>query len=148
MNEIVTSDDILGKEAVGPNGSILGTVIKLHVNSKNKNIVGITIDMGFLKPDLFMGIDYIREFGIDAVLLNTTPSEKFKGLKVLTAEGGEVGVVKSVITGRKHIKELIVSSKGRLLSKKELRIHASHIARIGGSIVLKKGQDITRDVPK
>ena len=46
--EITTSDDILGKEAIDPDGTILGIVTKLHIGKDDKKVTGITIDMGFM----------------------------------------------------------------------------------------------------
>ena len=73
MEDILTSDDILGKQALDPDGGILGTVIKLHISNKTKQMTGITIDLGFMRPDLYVGINYVKHFGIDAILLNKVP---------------------------------------------------------------------------
>ena len=94
---IITSDDILGKEAIDPDGSSLGVITKVHIDKKSNKVVGITIDMGFIKPDLFIGISYVKHFGIDAVFLKKVPAHKFHGLNVLS-EGGELlGKVKKIV---------------------------------------------------
>lgn len=145
MSDIITSDDVLGKEAVAPNGAILGTVVKLHISNKTKQIVGLTIDMGFMKPDLFVGIEFVKHFGIDAVLLSRLPTDTLKGLSVLTPEGKEIGIVKKVELVRTQIKEIIVSSKEGVFSRSYAHISASHIDKIGGSIILKKGYKLRKD---
>ena len=145
MKDIITSDDILGKLALDSEGSLLGIVEKVHISNKKKEIVGITIDMGFMKPDLFIGINNIRHFGIDAVLLNKVPADKFKGLRVLTQEGEQVGHVKEVILTRKNVKEIVVVDKDLPFAKKKGRISASDIDKIGASIILKKGYKIKED---
>ena len=137
MLENITSDDILGKEAVDPDGTVLGTVVKLHVSNKTKQVIGITVDMGFLKPDLFIGIDYVKYFGVDAVLLNTVPTMKIKGMKVMLSNGKEIGTVKEVKLFRKRVKEIIVTTHKSLMSHKHITISAKQIYKIGGSVVLK-----------
>jgi len=133
--KIITSDDILGKEAVDPEGSILGVITKVHIDKNNMKVTGITIDMGLLKPDLFVGSKYIKYFGIDAVLLNKIPHDKFKGLKVLT-EGGElIGKVKSIVTDKKRIKEFVIASKK--IWDGPYAINYGDIKEIGDRIILK-----------
>lgn len=136
MNEL-TSDDILGKQAVDPDGTILGTVVKLHISNHDRQITGITIDTGFMKPDLYVGITHVRRFGVDAVLLNTPPMDKLKGLRVLTAEGKEVGVVKEVQKHRKNVKHIMVQPKG--FNKQAFDVSSNQIKSMGGSIILKPG---------
>jgi sporulation protein YlmC with PRC-barrel domain len=135
--KIITSDDILGKEAVDPEGSILGVITKVHIDKKTLKVIGITIDMGLLKPDLFVGSRYIKFFGIDAVLLKKVPHDKYKGLKVLT-EGGEViGRVKNiVVSDRKKIKEFVISTKR--IWDKHYKITYKDIKEIGDHIILKE----------
>jgi len=140
MQEITTSDDILGKEAVDPDGTILGVVTKIHIGKDDKKVVGITIDMGFTKPDLYIGVDYIKQFGVDAILLSKVPSEKFKGLKVVTSEGKPVGKIKSVILGRTNVKEFVVSSN-KVFGKNKT-ISLKQIKQIGDRIILKEGVGI------
>jgi sporulation protein YlmC with PRC-barrel domain len=145
MKDVITGDDILGKEALDSDGSILGIVEKLHISNKKKEIVGITVDMGFMKPDLFIGINNIRHFGIDAVLLNKVPVHKFKGLLVLGPEGEEIGRVKEVALRGKKIKEIILSGKKKPFEKGKRYISASDIDKIGASVILKKGYKIKEE---
>lgn len=134
--EITTSDDILGKDAVDPDGTILGVVTKIHIGKEDKKVTGITIDMGFTKPDLYVGADYIKQFGVDAILLNKVPADKFKGLKVMTAEGKQIGKVKDVVIGKTNVKEFIVSSN-RMFGK-DMTISLKDIKEIGDKIILKE----------
>ncbi|MFH1589489.1 MAG: PRC-barrel domain-containing protein [archaeon] len=144
MTDIITTDDILGKEAVDPTGQVLGTVVKLHVNKLTKEIVGLTIDLGFMKPDLFVGTEFIKQFGVDAILLSRVPTDKLKGLDVLTFEGQEIGTVNKVILFRTNIKEIIVTSKEGFFTKEHIHIAANQIDKIGGSIILKKGYKLKK----
>ncbi len=137
--EIITSDDILGKEAVDPEGQILGIVMKLHIDKYSKIMVGITIDQGFMKPDLFIGMKYVKNFGIDTVFLNKVPAEKFKGLEVITSSGHLIGTVRKVNLKRNRIDEIVVAKTGISIKDYVLLIPASEIKEIGESVVLKKG---------
>lgn len=130
---IITSDDILGKLALDAEGGVLGTVVKLHLDKKKKQLTGITVDQGFLRPDLFIGIDFVRTFGVDAVLLNEVPLETLKGKQVLTVAGGLVGSVKEVVKQGNNIVKLVVK-----YGKETVEVKASHIKETGQSIILRK----------
>ncbi|MBM9579207.1 PRC-barrel domain-containing protein [Leptospira sp. 201903070] len=137
-SNIITSDDILGKEALDPEGQILGVVVKLHIDRNEKKITGITIDQGFMKPDLFVGIDFVRTLGVDAILLNTIPFEKYKGLKVLNSDGSEAGIVEEVISKNGKLEFLLVKTSLGPLSKERTKIPSSKIQEIGDKILLKR----------
>ncbi|MFT4303931.1 MAG: PRC-barrel domain-containing protein [Candidatus Woesearchaeota archaeon] len=136
MGNTITSDDILGKTAIAPNGAVLGVVIKMHIQKDAKIITGLTIDQGFMKPDLFVGIDYIKNFGVDTVFLSKMPFNKYIGMQVLTSEGNSIGHVKDFVIERKRISKFVVSHK---FSKKIVYIPTNSIKEIGGSIILKSG---------
>ena len=132
----ITSDDILGKQAVDPDGEILGIVMKIHISKDTKQVLGITIDQGFMRPDLFIGLNYIKNFGVDSVFLNRVPVDKFKGMDVIDANGRALGKVKAVNAKRHKVKEITVSKKGAV--GKQFIVSASDISAIGGSVVLKE----------
>ncbi len=142
--KLITSDDILGREAIDPEGEILGIVMKLHIDKDSKRILGITIDQGFMKPDIFIGTHYIKNFGVDAVFLNKVPTDKFRGLEVITPEGTTIGTVKEVVSKRHKVTEIIVAPKGISISAKKVSISATYIEEIGESVVLKKGYKIKK----
>lgn len=135
---IITSDDILGRDAVDPEGEFLGIVMKLHVDRSQKTLVGITIDQGFMKPDLFIGIDYIEKFGVDAVFLNRIPFEKYIGLMVYASDGRVVGTVEKVRADGGSIQTIEVRWK-RGEAETSSEIPARAIEEIGTSVILKKG---------
>lgn len=140
--ENITSDDILGKDAIDPEGSILGTITKVHIDTENFKVTGITIDMGLLKPDLFIGSKYIKNFGRDSVLLNKVPYEKYKGLQVLTEGGKIIGKVKQIIADDGRIKNFVVKSN-KLIDGKYL-IDYKDIRHIGENIILKAKHTLKR----
>jgi uncharacterized protein YrrD len=133
--DTLTSDDILGKEAIDPDGSILGIITKVHIDKKTLKVLGITIDMGLLKPDLFIGSDFIKNFGRDTILLKKVPSEKYNGLSVLTESGKLIGKVKEAVLEKGKVKEFIIKSS-KLLDGKYL-ISFKDIQHIGENIILK-----------
>ncbi|MFT4312628.1 MAG: PRC-barrel domain-containing protein [Candidatus Woesearchaeota archaeon] len=129
----ITSDDILGKEAIDPAGAIVGTITKLHIDSKNKEITGITLDMGLFQPDLFIGLAYIETIGMEAVFLNITPFDKLIGRKVVTETGKTLGTVKGVTYEKKKLISIVVSTG---LFRKQT-IDSDQIAQIDSVILLK-----------
>jgi sporulation protein YlmC with PRC-barrel domain len=116
--------------------------MKLHIDKHNKKLIGITIDQGFMKPDLFVGMSYIKNFGIDAVFLSRVPVDKFKGMDIMNAKGKLIGKVASVKSQRHKVTEIIASKKG--ISRDRFVIEAKHIQEIGESIVLKKNFKYTK----
>jgi sporulation protein YlmC with PRC-barrel domain len=130
---IITSDDILGKDAVDSDGTVLGVIIKLHIDKKFKRMTGITIDEGFMKPNLFIGMSYIKNFGVDSIFISKIPTEKYKGLTVLDSKGKNIGTVKSVNSKRHKLKSIEVS-KGL---GKRFAVSYSDIQEIGESVILK-----------
>lgn len=138
--KIITSDDILGKDAVDPDGQILGVITKLHIEKDSKKMVGITIDEGFMKPNLFVGLDYIKNFGVDSVFLSKIPTEKYIGLKVFDSKGKLIGHVKKVVSKRHKVTAIEIS--------KDKRVSASDIQEIGINVILKEKYKIEEKTSK
>lgn len=139
MSEIITTDDILAKQVVGPDGSVLGTVVKIHVHKHKLKIIGITIDKGFMRPDLFVGIEFVKNFGIDTIFLDKIPKETYFGMRIITDYGMEIGKVKDVIIDGFKIKGIVGSAREGFFKKEEFKIAMDQIKEIGASIILKKG---------
>ncbi|OVE75006.1 hypothetical protein BVX95_00605 [archaeon D22] len=136
---IITSDDILGKEVVDAQGEVLGVIQMLHIDKKSKTITGITVDQGFMKPDLFVGLDNIQQFGIDTVFLNTFPNDKIKGMQVLDSEGKKIGVVTGLeFTSSNNLKSLIVKI-GVIGGNKIIPI--KRVREIGYNVILKEDSE-------
>lgn len=135
--DIITSDDILGKDVIDSDGEIIGISTKIHINNKSKQIIGITIDQGFMKPDLYIGFEYIATFGIDSILLNTTPKSKVRNLNVLDSSGEKIGYVEDVVSVGKtnRLKGIIVKQKH---FSKPFMIQSRDIKEIGYSVMLKE----------
>lgn len=133
---IITSDDILGKDVIDSDGDIIGVSSKLHIDSRSKLIVGITIDQGFMKPDLYVGLEYVKTLGVDSLLLKSSPKSKIKGLDVLDSKGKKVGFVGDVLSiGRSNRFKGIVVKQSRF--SKGFVVKSKCIKEIGFSVILK-----------
>lgn len=135
--DTITSDDILGKDIIDKDGEVIGVSTKIHIDNRNKQIIGLTIDQGFMKPDLYVGLEYIRTFGVDSVLLNTSPKSKVRGLNVLDNSGRRIGYVIEVVSIGKTNRFKGVVVKEKPISKPFL-IKSAYIKEIGYSVILKK----------
>lgn len=134
---IITCDDILGKEVIDPEGEVLGIAIKLHIDKIKMEIVGITIDQGFMKPELYVGLEYIKKIGNSALFLKEVPLHKIKGMDVITEDGNYIGVVKDVVVENKKIKLIKVLEKKGIVPKLR-ELNNSDIKEIKASVILKK----------
>ncbi|MFP4403437.1 MAG: PRC-barrel domain-containing protein [Candidatus Woesearchaeota archaeon] len=131
---IITSDDILGKDVIDSKGNLIGIITKLHIDKKKKKIIGMSIDTGFLKATLFVGINLIINFGIDTVFISHTPKTKYLGLLVFDRKGDYIGKIVNVamIDENKEIDYLIVKTK----FFKKITINNKNIKLIGRNIIL------------
>ena len=133
-----TSDEILGREAVDPEGEILGSVTKLHIDRDGKELTGLTIDQGLFQPDLFVGLDFVDRFGVDAVFLNRIPLEKYIGKKVLRPDGSSLGRVAEINRRQFDLVSLSVRPRGLFSWKKRIVVEASDIKEISSVVFLKR----------
>jgi sporulation protein YlmC with PRC-barrel domain len=134
MAKYITTDDILGKEVLASDGDIIGIVQKLHIDATTKTITGITIDEGFMKPDLFIGLQFIKQFGIDSLFLSIIPEQKFIGLRVYNNKGKLVGTITDIETGKNNAKIKKIKVKSGFTTKD---YSAKEIKMIGSSVLLK-----------
>ena len=133
-NDFITTDDILGKDVVDKDGEVIGIVQQIHIDKETKSITGITVDEGFMKPDLFVGVNNIKLFGIDSVMLNMTPDQTFKGLIVFDSHGKKVGIVIRVFTTMRSSKIKSIEIKA---DHKTQVIAAKDIQSMGMNVILK-----------
>ena len=135
--EIITSDDILGKDVVDVDGEIIGVVQQLRIDKKSKKIVGILMDQGFMKPDLYIGLDFIKNFGVDSVFLSQSPQPKIKGLDIYDKKGKHVGFVFDIIEDKKKNTIKAIIMKKTQLGKSYV-ITRRFIKTIGFNIILRQ----------
>lgn len=132
----ITSDDILGKDVIDAHGDILGVTTTVHIDKVTNVIFGVTVDRGFMKPDLFVGVNNIVNYGVDTIFLRIIPNQKVKGMLVFDYQGRRVGKILSCKmdeTGN-NLTEIVV----QLSSFKKTYIDAFFIDRIGYNVILKK----------
>jgi sporulation protein YlmC with PRC-barrel domain len=82
MDDIITADDILGKEVIDNFGRKIGVVMNIHISRSKRSIMGISIDRGFISSDIFIGSDYIKTFGHDVVILLKSAAFSYEGSKL------------------------------------------------------------------
>jgi sporulation protein YlmC with PRC-barrel domain len=138
MTTAITSDDVLGRLALDPDGDILGVVTKLHLDAVGRNTLGITIDQGLLKPDLYVGIEHVKRFGVDAVLLKTIPYENLKGLPVIGIHGTPLGTVSKVIVEESVLKGLTVKRRKGMFGSESFDVTASDVKELGQNVILRR----------
>lgn len=93
---MITTDDILGKDVIDPDGDILGVVLTVHVDETACDVTGLTIDQGFGEPHLYVGVNHVDRFGVDAIFLENRPMANLGGEDVYTESGEYLGEVTSV----------------------------------------------------
>ena len=104
LDDTITSDDILGKDVVDHDGEFIGVVEKVHINPNTIELMGISIDKGFLRTGLAIGKDYIAQITPHAVLLKIRPAHKIKGMQVFDVDGNKIGIVTKVdLAGKKIV---------------------------------------------
>jgi len=97
LDQAITAEDVLGKDVIDPRGTFIGVTDKLLLSPKTMEVLGISVDKGFLKKGLIIGVGHIKEVTPHAVLLSTTPASQIRGMQVFCSDGSKSGVVEAVI---------------------------------------------------
>ncbi len=134
FDSVITSEDILGKNVIDSEGSIVGVAEKVFIDKKTLDFIGVSVDKGLFKKGVVIGKDYLDRIEEHALFLKTSIMFELKGLKVFDKNGKEVGKIKEVklIGSRNSIKEIIVAS-GLL---RAISISPGHISTIGENVIL------------
>jgi sporulation protein YlmC with PRC-barrel domain len=132
----VTAEDILGKDVIDASGMVVGVSERLYIDPKTLDIIGLSVDKGFLQKGFVVGKNYIKEVTTHAVLLTIRPSILLKGKIVLDKKGKKVGKVKAVelSNGTNTIAALIVSSG--FLGLRKIRVPAEQVEKKEQNIIL------------
>lgn len=138
LNNTITSDDIVGKDVIDSDGEFIGVVEMLHIDPLAVEVIGISIDKGFLKKGLVIGKDYIERVASHAVFLKIRPAYKLKGMQVFDSNGENIGIVVKVNLYEKknELVSLVVRS-----FKKEIVIPSEVIKNVGFNVLLKDKKD-------
>ncbi len=131
LQGLITSDDILGKDVIDKKGRYIGVLSILHIEKDAKTITGISIDTGFMRPTVYVGINMINNFGVDAVYISHTPGSRYLGLKVFDKYGVYVGKVRKTRYKKNLVSHITVK---RLFYKVELDVH--YVNTLGCNILL------------
>ncbi len=97
LEHAITSEDVLGKDVIDPRGTFIGVTDKLLLNPDTMEVLGISVDKGFLKKGLVIGVGHIRQVTPHAVLLATTPASQIRGMSVFCSDGTKAGTVEAVV---------------------------------------------------
>jgi len=138
MKGIITSDDILGKDVVDIDGEIIGVVQQLQIDKHSKQIVGLLVDQGFMKPDLFVGYKFVKNLGVDTIFLNTSPRPKIKGLEVYDSLGKKIGFVTDVIEAEGMMSGILMKKNSMA---KDCFVKNKYIKTIGFSMILRTSEE-------
>lgn len=92
----ITSEDVLGKDVIDMNGVYIGVSDKFYLDPKTMQVLGISVDKGFLRKGFVISTNYISEVTKHAVFLNMGPSTLLKGKLVFGINGARIGKVASV----------------------------------------------------
>lgn len=136
LSKTLTSEDLLGKDVVDFNGTLVGVVEKVLIDPKSLDFVGISIDKGFLKKGLTLGKSYIEEIKEHAVFLRIKVSYDVKGKIVFDSLGRVVGKVSSVELYENMNRIVNLEVKTRFLFGKEILINSKYIKVIGEGVML------------
>ncbi len=138
LSKTLTSEDLLGKDVIDFDSTIIGVVEKVLIDPKTLDFVGISIDKGFLKKGITIGRNYIEEIKEHAVFLKIRVSYEVKGKKVFDSEGRMVGKVSSLelYENMNKIVNLIVKEDNLLFPGKEILISSRYIKAIGENVML------------
>ena len=112
VKDAITSADVLGKDVIDSRGAFLGVSDKLFIHPKTLEVIGISIDKGFMQKGFLIGAGHIREVMEYAVFLTIEPSFRLKGMTVFGVQGGKIGIVKAVklAPNTNTIKAIVVKS--------------------------------------
>lgn len=136
LSNFITSDDILGKNVIDPDGNFVGVADKLLIDSVAIEVLGISVDKGFLSNGVVIGKDYIERVTNHAIFLKEVPVINVVGKLVFDANGKTIGTITKVtMKDNKNIIDTI-TVKTSTFGKTE-DISGSKIHLIGKNVILK-----------
>ncbi len=138
LENIYTSDDILGKEVIDSEGNFLGVAEKLFIDKTSMDFIAIAVDKGLVKKGLVIGRGYIERIAEYAIFLKTPIFLELKGSLVFDKDGEKIGKINQVVCkgNQNSIKELIVS----VGFNKIITIPAENISTINKNTILNKSK--------
>lgn len=140
LNNAITSEDILGKEAIDIEGKVVGVVERVLIDPQKLNLIGITIDRGLVYKSISIGKNYVKSITKRAVFLKIRIPYEIRGAKVFDINGKLIGNVSNVeLRGNQNVIKNIVVSRGIL--RKKVVIPGEFIRVAGESVILNKTKE-------
>jgi len=142
----ITSEDVLGKDVIDSGGVLLGVSDKLYLDPKTLNVLGISVDKGFLRKGFVISTEYIEEVASHAVFLNMQPATRMKGMIVFGRNGARIGKVTHVdlVQDTNKVSSIIVKT-GFFSS---VHVPARHIKSYDKNVFLSISKSELRDMKK
>ncbi len=135
LDGAITAEDVLGKDVVDPEGDFIGVTNQLFIDPKTLEVLGVSVDKGFLKAGLVIGADHIKEVTEHAVLLKTSPAHRLQGMSVFDTDGARVGTVTDVLVTDEGELTGMRIRPSRVRSK-TIEVPASAIDRVERNVLL------------
>lgn len=136
LKHTLTFEDLLGKTVIDKTGKAIGTSHNVLIHPKKLEIMGISIDTGFISKGLLVGSAHIQDVRKHAIFLNARPITLVKGMDVYDSEYVHIGKVRQVEFEENEVVALHIG----LLGKK--RVEKEKIASMEDAVILnvKKGE--------
>ena len=139
LDNVITSDDILGKDIIDSEGTVIGVAEKIFIDSRRLEFIGIEADKGFLQKGLVIGKGYIERVEDYAIFLKKQIFFELVGNVVFDKDGKKVGIISQVILkGTRNLVRSIIL-KRRLADKimgRYIEIPARAIEVLGENVIL------------
>ncbi len=134
--DAITSEDLLGKDVIDPEGSLLGVSERLFLDKKKMSVIGISVDQGFLRKALVISTHHIVSVTKHAIIIDQKPVVHLKGMKVFDHTGKLIGSVHDILRAdnKNKVQQLIIKTSP--FSRKKIFIDSEFIDRVGDNIVL------------
>ncbi len=131
-----SAQDMRGVSILSSRGVLLGKVAKVQIHLRSFKCMGIIAHLKLSGRLVYFGIDYIKTFSPQGVILSIEPAYLLLRRRVITADGKVLGRVKEVrrIGTTNQIKELVVKA----LFRAPRIIASEDISSLAQSIILKE----------
>ena len=136
LDEAITSDDLLGKDVLDCDGVLIGVTNKLYIDRDSIEVLGVSVDKGFLRTGLVVGADHVEHVTKHAVFLKIRPAFQIKGMHVFDVDGALVGVVKAVSLTEDYSEIASIQVKPSRWFAKTVEVSGYAIADVGENVFL------------
>ncbi len=135
LDNAVTSDDLLGKDVLDKDGILIGVTNKVYIDPVSIEVLGVSVDKGFLRSGLVIGSEHIEQVTDYAVFLKITPAFQMQGMHVFDVDGALVGSVQAVTLTEDYSQVQSLSVKPSRFSK-PIEVPGYSIASVDENVLL------------